>query len=317
MTGKISSRNTLWLGYLMSLALCTIGCNRSAYYPNGLLPPAVPGATTQSIGGQSLSGLGQVLGTASNLPINPNINPNFNPGLGGALQAAPQLVELERRVQQLDSINRGLTTQLAQAQQQYQLANERYSLLAKQLQDTTGQLQQLRLAATQAETQVRGLQASSQTRSGARLRANSSVAPSATGVQISGAQVFPEGDVVRVRVPADQIFAPGTAQLNPSGSYLLDQVAATIQRQYPRQRVGIEGHTDTGQLFGGAFATPYQLAGAQAQAVMDQLVRRNNLPTQQLFTIAHGPNHAVGDNNTANGRAENRRIEFAIYPETF
>ncbi len=115
------------------------------------------------------------------------------------------------------------------------------------------------------------------------------MAISTANVQIAGAQVLREGDLIRIRISADQLFSPGTAQMISSGSHVLDQVATTLGSQFSRQRVGIEGHTDTGQLYGGAFSTPYQLAGAQAQAVMDQLSRRNNLPTQQLFIIAHGP----------------------------
>jgi chemotaxis protein MotB len=129
--------------------------------------------------------------------------------------------------------------------------------------------------------------------------------------------VVQDGDLIRIRISADQLFGQGTAQLISSGSYLLDQVATSISSQYGRQRVAIEGHTDTGPLYGGAYANPSQLAGAQAQAVIDQLVRRNNLPAQQLFMVAHGPNHPIGDNQTAAGRADNRRIEIVIYPDTF
>ncbi len=103
--------------------------------------------------------------------------------------------------------------------------------------------------------------------------------------------------------------------MNPNAYQVLDNVANAIFRYYPRQRVAIEAHTDSGNLTGGAFSTPYQLATAQAQAVMDQLVRRNQLPTQQLAVVAHGPNFPRADNQTPAGRAENRRIEIVVYPE--
>ena len=50
---------------------------------------------------------------------------------------------------------------------------------------------------------------------------------------------------------------------------------------------------------------------------MDQLVRRNTLPAQQLAAVTHGPNFPRGDNQSPAGRAENRRIEFVIYPDIF
>lgn len=232
-------------------------------------------------------------------------------------QTAPQVVELQRRVQQLDDNNRQLTTQLAQAQQQSQAFRERADLLAQQLGDLTTQNRQLLSASQTYQQQAQGMQASMTARGGAKLTANNSLANSAAGLQVAGASVLPEGDLIRIRISGDQLFAPGTAQLNPAAASVLDQAASAVTRQFPRQRVAIEGHTDTTQLYGGAYATPYQLAGAQAQAVMDQLVRRNGVPMQQLFVIAHGPNHPIADNQTPAGRAENRRIELVIYPETF
>lgn len=136
-------------------------------------------------------------------------------------------------------------------------------------------------------------------------------------LQVPGAVVQAEGSVIRIRVPADQLFAPGTGQLNSNAYLVLDNVATAILRNYPRQRVAIEAHTDSVNLYGGAFSTHYQLATAQAQAVMDQLVRRNTLPTQQLAVVAHGANFPRGDNQSPAGRAENRRIEFVVYPDTF
>jgi len=185
------------------------------------------------------------------------------------------------------------------------------------LQDTTGQLQQSLLAQRQTESQALGIQASMNKRGGAKLTANNSLPISTNAPQIPGARMVQDGDLIRIRIPADQLFGQGTAQLVSSGSYLLDQVATSISGQYGRHRVAVEGHTDTGALYGGAFSNPTQLAGAQAQAIIDQLVRRNNLPAQQLFVVAHGANHPIGDNQTAAGRADNRRIEIVIYPETF
>ncbi len=279
------------------------GCNRNPYLPSG---QPWPGAAGQMPAGGAMPGY-----AAGQAPLAGPAS------VFAGQQTAPQLMEYQRRVQQLDDNNRQLTTQLAQAQQQQQAFRERGDLLAKQLQDATTQNKQLLAASQQIASQAQGMQASMNMRGGARLTANNSVANSAVGLQVAGAQVVPEGDLIRIRVPADQLFAPGTAQLNPAGATVLDQIAGALVRQYPRQRVGVEGHTDASQPYGGSFGTPYQLAGGQAQAVMDQLVRRNGIPMQQLFVAAHGPNHPLADNQSPAGRAENRRIEIVIYPETF
>ncbi len=295
----------------MVLFLC-LGCNRNPYLPNsygpnGYAPSGQPWSGAAQYPPSSLQGYAP----AGQAPL---AGPQ---SVFAQQQTAPQLQEAQRRAQQLDDNNRQLTTQLAQSQQQLQAFRERGDLLAKQLQDATTQNKQLLATTQQYASQAQGMQASMNLRGGARLTANNSIANSASTLQIAGARVVPDGDLIRIRIPADQLFSPGTAQPNPAGASVLDQVANSLLRQYPRQRVAIEGHTDSSQPYGGAGGTPYQLAGSQAQAVMDQLVRRNGVPMQQLFVIAHGPNHPLADNQSPAGRSENRRIEIVIYPETF
>ncbi len=232
-------------------------------------------------------------------------------------QAAAQIAELERRARLLDDNNRQLTTQLAQSQQQVQLYRERSDLLARQMQDVTGQLAQSKIAQAQTAEQMRGIQSSVQKRGGAILAANNSLARQADSLRSRGLPVTVEGDIIRVSVPADQLFQPGSAQLSPNAAAVLDPIAETIAKQFPRQRIAIEGHSDTSPMYGGNFATSHQLAAAQSMAVLEQFSRRNSLPPNQLFSLSHGTNHPVADNATPAGRAQNRRIDIVIYPDTF
>lgn len=249
--------------------------------------------------------------------------PNAAPSLTSP-QLPAQLAELERRAKLLDDNNRQLTTQLAQSQQQMQLFKERSDLMQRQLQDVNNQLQQSRMASAQSSQQMRGLvdrvqvdQSLQERRGGAKLTANTSGKIGSEPLRDLGYTVENEGSVVRLRIPADQLFQPGTAQLTPSASGILDRVAEAFKRNYARQRIAIEGHTDNSPLYGGTFSTSHQLAAAQSNAVLEYLTRRNQLPVSQLFTLNHGDNYPIADNQSPANRANNRRIEFVIYPETF
>jgi chemotaxis protein MotB len=249
--------------------------------------------------------------------------PNATPSLTSP-QLPAQLAELERRAKLLDDNNRQLTTQLAQSQQQMQLFKERSDLMQRQLQDVNNQLQQSRMASAQSSQQMRGLadrvqvdQSLQERRGGAKLTANTSGKIVGDPLRDLGYAVENEGNVVRLRVPADQLFQPGTAQLTPSASGILDRVAEAFKRNYSRQRIAIEGHTDNSPLYGGTFSTSHQLAAAQSNAVLEHLTRRNQLPVSQLFTLNHGDNYPIADNQSPANRANNRRIEFVIYSETF
>jgi len=286
-----------WIICLM-LTVLNLGCHQQGYYP--FPPQQMPPPP----GYQSPPGFQGTLPSASN-----NTGPQ-SVYAGG--QVTPQVVELQRRAQELDSNNRQLTSQLAQTQQQANVYRERADLLAKQLDDATRQNSQLLASAQQYAEQARSFQASMAARGGARLTANSSMGGTVAGIQIPGTQVIPDGNTIRFRIASDQMFAPGTMQLNPTATSILDQFASIVTRQYPRQRIAVEGHTDSSNP-----ATAYQLSGTQAQVVVDYLSQRAGLSLQQLFVVGNGANRPIGDNNTPAGKAENRRIELVIYPEGF
>jgi len=239
------------------------------------------------------------------------------PTVGGQQPYEAQIADLNRRVGQFATNNNELTAQLAQSQQQVVVLRDQVTLIQRRLEDTAGQLRESQVARQNAEKQAESVQASLQRRGAAVITANSSVKQSLSAVTIQGIEVRPDGDVIRIELPSDQIFRPGTAQLQPNATYALDQIADAILRNYSRQRIGIEGHTDAPPAYAGPPSSAHQLTGLQAQAVMDQLMQRNRLPPAQLFTVAHGANHPRYSTASADARARNRRIEVVIYPETF
>jgi len=205
-----------------------------------------------------------------------------------------------------------------------QLFKERSDLMQRQLQDVNNQLQQSRVASAKSTQQFRGLadrvqveQSLQDRRGGAKLTANTSSKIGSEPLRELGYSFENDGGVIRLRVPADQLFQPGTAQMTPSASGILDRISETLKRSYTRQRIAIEGHTDNSPLYGGTFSTNHQLAAAQSNAVLEHFTRRNQMPISQLFTLNHGDNYPIADNQSPANRATNRRIEFVIYPETF
>ncbi len=227
-----------------------------------------------------------------------------------------QLQELQRRVSELDASNADLHTQLAQSEQQAKIYHDESQLLRQQLRDTANQLRETQVARQDAEKNVQMLQASTRKQGGAMITANSSVRQSLALIDIPGVEVRQEEDVIRIDMPADELFQRGTVQLTPTAYAYLDKVADAIARNYPQQRIGIEGHTDSSPTFGGTTSTNHQLSAMQSLAVFDILTRRNRLPPRQLFVMGMGANHPRASNATEAGRAKNRRVELVIYPQT-
>jgi chemotaxis protein MotB len=224
--------------------------------------------------------------------------------------------QLRRRAMQLDTNNRDLHAQLAKSEQEIRLLKDQVNLLNQRLGESANQLATVQRAREASAKKVDALEASLRRRGGATITANSSVATRLKAISIPGIQVRQDGDVIRMELPSDQLFTPRSAELNPAALSLIDQVADAIVEHYPRQIIGIEGHTDNVSITGTAWRSNHQLSAAQAMAVLDQMAKNNAISAQQLSQAGHGPNYPVASNATAAGKARNRRIEIVIYPET-
>lgn len=231
-------------------------------------------------------------------------------------QLAQQNQELNTRAGTLDEDNQELSTLLAQSQQQNRLLSDQVGALREQLGDTTGQLAKLRDEYSRTSEHTNALAASLRKRTGASISANSSLGRTAETLSIPGVEVRKDGDVLRIELPGARLFAPGSARLVADAAPLIDRVAAEILRVYPKQVVGVEGHTDNEPIQTSGWSNNHQLSTGRAMAVYDHLVGRSGLKANQLFVVGHGQNHPVVSNASAAGKERNRRVELVVYPDT-
>jgi outer membrane protein OmpA-like peptidoglycan-associated protein len=105
--------------------------------------------------------------------------------------------------------------------------------------------------------------------------------------------------------PAYLNFAPGSAELDRSGSYpVLDDVMTRL-KSHPELRIEIQGHTDSE----GSEDLNLRLSERRAQAVKQYFVERGIDPGH-LRVRGVGESQPIAPNDTREGRARNRRIEF-------
>lgn len=102
------------------------------------------------------------------------------------------------------------------------------------------------------------------------------------------------------------LFASGQAQLLPNAQQRLDQVATTLH-DYPDQDMVVEGHTDSR----GSASSNADLSLRRAQAVLTCLVSRG-VSTERIRAMGIGPDRPVADNRSAEGRANDRRVEIVL-----
>ena len=229
---------------------------------------------------------------------------------------AQQTQQYQQRAASLDRDNQELESLLAQSRQQAQLLEEQIRATQAQLRDTSDRLATVQADNDQLRNRTTALAASVQTRSQAEIRANNSLLRSLSIANLPGINVRQDGDVIRIELPADQLFNLGTTQLKPGADGLLRSVAADIAHNYPQQMIGIEGHADGSPMTSPQFPTDQHLTVAQTMSVYDLFTRTAGMPARQLFVVGHGGSHPIVSNATDAGRARNRRIEVVIYPET-
>jgi OOP family OmpA-OmpF porin len=101
-------------------------------------------------------------------------------------------------------------------------------------------------------------------------------------------------------------FEPKRANIDPDSAALLDQLIETALR-CPGTNIEIAGHTDSD----GEDSFNQALSEKRAQAVIDYLVRAG-LPADRFTAVGYGSTQPVAGNDTDEGKAQNRRIEFLV-----
>lgn len=102
-------------------------------------------------------------------------------------------------------------------------------------------------------------------------------------------------------------FDTGKATLKPQSMGTINEIYK-IMTDHPELKFSVEGHTDNT----GNQASNQTLSESRALAVMDKLSEMG-ISKSRLATKGHGQNAPVSDNNSDEGRAKNRRVEFVKF----
>jgi chemotaxis protein MotB len=111
------------------------------------------------------------------------------------------------------------------------------------------------------------------------------------------------------------LFDSGRADIKPEGRQVLQKVAEVIG-QVEDKAIRVEGHTDNVKVGGAlarAFPSNWELSAARAINVARYLQRLGVDPAL-LSAAAYGEHRPVSENDTAEGRTKNRRIEIVLVP---
>jgi chemotaxis protein MotB len=137
-------------------------------------------------------------------------------------------------------------------------------------------------------------------------------APSIEPLRSLGYPVETNGTSLRVRIPADQLFQPGSSQWTPSAGSLLERVSNALRTASPNAQLLIDSYTDNSTTALATASSAEQLTSQQADSVMRYFVSRGGWNSSGVTIRSNGSDGPLMDNQSPSGRAANRRIEFIL-----
>lgn len=105
-------------------------------------------------------------------------------------------------------------------------------------------------------------------------------------------------------------FDSGSAALKPNALPALGKIASILSSEPEDLR--IEGHTDNIPIHNAQFASNWELSTARATRVLNLLITRFNISPDRLSAAGYAQYHPVASNDTAAGRAMNRRVDIVV-----
>ncbi|MEY4580689.1 MAG: hypothetical protein RL701_5392 [Pseudomonadota bacterium] len=121
------------------------------------------------------------------------------------------------------------------------------------------------------------------------------------------ASVKEHSDGVVITMSGGLLFPAGDKQISPIARDNLDQVAHALKEQPSNTTFKVVGYTDSS----GPDAENQQLSAKRAQAVADRLTQ-SGIAASRISAVGRGEADPIADNETAEGRATNRRVEIVV-----
>lgn len=118
-------------------------------------------------------------------------------------------------------------------------------------------------------------------------------------------------DNLIIRLAGEGSFVSGSDQVRPAFRALLGKIGSEIKASSGKVR--IEGHTDNVKIaFSDRFNSNWDLSSARSSSVASVLINDSGVDFENLIVAGYADSMPIEDNNSAIGRAANRRIEIIV-----
>lgn len=119
---------------------------------------------------------------------------------------------------------------------------------------------------------------------------------------------------IELEMNSELLFASGDADLSNKAGPVLKKVAEIVRRM--PNAINIEGHTDNKPINTAKFPSNWELSSARAASVVREFVNEG-IDEARLSAIGYGEFHPIAENETDQGRFQNRRVVVVLMSHAF
>ncbi|MBB3048337.1 outer membrane protein OmpA-like peptidoglycan-associated protein [Litorivivens lipolytica] len=127
-------------------------------------------------------------------------------------------------------------------------------------------------------------------------------------LESTGVRVERIGDTIKLIMPGNITFDTSSSSLKPSFTDVLNSVVMVV-KEYDKTLLQINGYTDST----GSFEYNQNLSEQRAESVA-RFFLNSGVAASRVRTAGMGPRDPIASNDTAAGRAQNRRVELSLIP---
>jgi chemotaxis protein MotB len=141
-----------------------------------------------------------------------------------------------------------------------------------------------------------------------------SITDALTGYKTDELYVFIKEGNVYVALEEKLLFKSGSDIVDPKGAEALKALSVVLN-ETSDINVLIEGHTDNVPIKTKLFKDNWDLSTARATSILRILIKNDGFDQNRITASGRGEFHPVKTNDTAEGRASNRRTEIILSPD--
>lgn len=119
-----------------------------------------------------------------------------------------------------------------------------------------------------------------------------------------------ENNAVKIRIREKDSFPSGSANLRKSFYQILDKIATVLEDT--DGHIIVAGHTDNVPISTSYYPSNWVLSSARAANVVHHLSERESIDPTRIEIRAYADTQPVAENDSAENRAKNRRVEVVI-----